>query len=80
MWFERYIIMVSSLAQDFLPSSWVAYHPTMVDIGIYLGTFGIFTCGMLMFVRYIPIIAVNEIKPIARAEKLKKQKAQDHEH
>ncbi|MEE4176867.1 MAG: NrfD/PsrC family molybdoenzyme membrane anchor subunit [Bacteroides sp.] len=80
IWFERYIILVSTLAQDYLPSSWTAYHPTMVDIGIYLGTFGLFTCGMMMFIRYIPIIAVNEIKPIARAEKLRKQKKQNHEH
>ncbi len=62
MWFERYIIMISSLAQDFLPSSWTAYSPTLVDIGIYVGTFGIFICGMLLFIRYIPIIAINEIK------------------
>jgi Ni/Fe-hydrogenase subunit HybB-like protein len=62
MWFERFIIMISSLAEDFLPSSWTGYSPTLVDIGIYVGTFGIFICGMLLFIRYIPIIAVNEIK------------------
>ena len=80
MWFERYIILISSLAQDFLPSSWTAYHPTLVDIGIYVGTFGIFTCGMLLFVRYIPIIAVNEVKPISRLGKGKKHNMHDHEH
>ncbi len=69
MWYERYIIMVSSLAEDFLPSSWVAYHPTLVDIGIFVGTFGLFTVGMLLFVRFIPIIAINEVKPIARLGK-----------
>jgi molybdopterin-containing oxidoreductase family membrane subunit len=62
MWYERFIILVSSLAQDFLPSSWTSYTPTLVDIGIYVGTFGIFTCGMLLFIRYIPIIAINEVK------------------
>ncbi len=62
MWFERYIILISSLAEDFLPSNWSSYSPTLVDIGIYVGTFGIFTCGMLLFIRYIPIIAVNEVK------------------
>lgn len=80
MWFERYVILVSSLAQDFLPSSWTDYNPTMVDIGIYIGTFGLFTCGMLMFVKYIPIVAVNEIKPIARAQNLQTQKTEDHGH
>ena len=74
MWFERYIIMVSSLAQDFLPSSWTAYYPTLVDVGIFVGTFGLFICGMLLFVRFIPIIAVNEVKPIARHEKQKQHK------
>lgn len=62
MWYERFIIMVSSLAQDFLPSSWTHYTPTPVDIGIFVGTFGLFICGMLMFIRYIPIIAINEVK------------------
>ncbi len=80
MWFERYVILVSSLAQDFLPSSWTHYSPTMVDAGIYIGTFGLFTCGMLMFVKYIPIVAVNEVKPIARAQNLQTKKNEDHEH
>lgn len=62
MWYERFIIIVSSLAQDFLPSSWTGYSPTLVDIGIFAGTFGIFICGMLLFIRYIPIIAINEVK------------------
>ncbi len=79
MWFERYIIMVSSLAQSYLPSSWTGYEPTVVDIGIFVGTFGIFICGMMLFVRYIPIIAVNELKPISRIQKLKNQKDTDHE-
>jgi len=76
MWFERFIIIVSSLSQDFLPSSWTDYSPTLVDIGIYVGTFGLFFCGMLLFVRYIPIIAVNEVKPIARSERKKTQKTE----
>lgn len=76
MWFERYIILISSLAEDFLPSSWTAYSPTAVDIGIYVGTFGIFFCGMLLFVKYIPIISVSEVKPIAREERLKQEKSE----
>ena len=66
MWFERFVIMISSLAEDFLPSSWTGYQPTMVDIGIFVGTFGIFILGMLLFIRFIPIIAINEVKPISR--------------
>jgi len=75
MWFERYIILISSLSEDFLPASWVAYSPTLVDIGIYVGTFGLFFCGLLLFVRYIPIIAVNEVKPIAKSERKKTEKS-----
>jgi molybdopterin-containing oxidoreductase family membrane subunit len=66
MWYERFVIIISSLAQDYLPSSWVSYSPTAVDIGIYVGTFGIFAAGMLLFIRYIPIIAISEVKSLAR--------------
>lgn len=69
MWYERFVIIISSLAQDYLPSSWVSYSPTAVDIGIYVGTFGIFSCGMLLFIRYIPIIAISEVKSLARRGK-----------
>ncbi|MFO7923301.1 MAG: NrfD/PsrC family molybdoenzyme membrane anchor subunit [Bacteroidales bacterium] len=65
MWYERFVILISSLAQDYLPSSWVSYSPTIVDIGIYVGTFGIFASGMLLFVRFIPIIAISEVKGLA---------------
>lgn len=66
MWYERFIILISSLAQDFLPATWTGYTPTLVDIGIYVGTFGLFICGMLLFIRYIPIIAVNEVKAASK--------------
>jgi Ni/Fe-hydrogenase subunit HybB-like protein len=79
MWFERYIILISSLAEDFLPASWTTYSPSLVDIGIYVGTFGIFFCGMLLFVKHIPIISVNEVKPIAKEANLKQQKVSSYE-
>ncbi|MBE0663582.1 MAG: polysulfide reductase NrfD [Bacteroidales bacterium] len=66
MWFERFVILVSSLSEDYLPSSWVSYSPTLVDIGLYVGTFGLFSAGLLMFVRFIPIIAINEVKGISK--------------
>jgi Ni/Fe-hydrogenase subunit HybB-like protein len=68
MWFERFVIIISSLSQDYLPSSWVSYSPTIVDVGIYVGTFGIFSCGMLLFIRYIPIIAMSEVKSLAKKD------------
>lgn len=64
MWFERYVIVVTSLSKDFLPASWAGYHPTMYDKLVYLGTLGIFGLGVLMFFRYIPMIAISEVKGI----------------
>ena len=62
MWFERFVIIVSSTYQDFLPSSWGMFHPTLIDILTYLGTFGLFFTLFLLFVRWIPMIAIAEVK------------------
>lgn len=64
MWFERFNIVVTSLANDFLPSSWASYSPTWVEIGIYVGTIGLFVTGVLLFFRYIPMIAISEVKGV----------------
>jgi len=64
MWFERYVIVVTSLSKDFLPSSWASYTATPVEIAIFVGTLGIFFLGVLMFFRYIPMIAISEVKGI----------------
>ncbi len=66
MWYERYIIVVSSLSKDYLPSSWAEYHPTMVEIGFYVGTLGMFAAAVLLFFKYIPQIAIHEVKMIAK--------------
>jgi molybdopterin-containing oxidoreductase family membrane subunit len=62
MWFERFVIVITSLSQDFMPSSWDYFVPTIFDIGIYLGTFGIFFTGFLLFLRFLPMVAMAEIK------------------
>ncbi|MDK1020075.1 MAG: polysulfide reductase NrfD [Candidatus Hydrogenedentes bacterium] len=62
MWFERFVIVVSSLANDFLPSSWDYYTPTFVDLGMLAGSFGIFFSLFLLFCRYLPMIAIAEVK------------------
>jgi molybdopterin-containing oxidoreductase family membrane subunit len=62
MWFERFVIIVSSLHQDFLPSSWHIYKPTLVDCGILLGSFGLFFTLVLLFARVLPVIATTEMK------------------
>ena len=62
MWFERFVIIVTSLAQDFLPSSWGHYSPTWVEIWTFIGTFGIFLSLFLLFMRFLPMIAMSEVK------------------
>ncbi len=57
MWFERFVIIVTSLHRDYLPSSWSMFHPTWVDVGVFLGTIGIFFTLYLLFARYFPVLA-----------------------
>ena len=64
MWFERFVIIVISLHQDYLPSSWHIYKPTMIDIGILSGTFGIFFTLVHLFARFLPVVATTEMKVI----------------
>ena len=64
MWFERFVITVTSLSRDFLPSSWGYYQPTFVDIGMLIGSFGLFFTLFLLFCRYMPIVAISEVKSI----------------
>jgi molybdopterin-containing oxidoreductase family membrane subunit len=66
MWFERFVIIVSTLARDYLPSSWSMYVPSWVEVGIYLGTFGLFFTLFLVFVRVAPVIAIAEVKHILK--------------
>ena len=64
MWFERFVIVVISLHREFLPSNWDYYKPTWVDILTYLGTFGLFFTCFLLFMRFLPMIAVSEVKGV----------------
>ena len=64
MWFERFVIIVTSLHQDFLPSSWLYFLPTKIDVMIYVGTLGIFFTLFLLFARAFPVIAIAEVKSI----------------
>jgi len=67
MWFERFVIIVTSLHRDYIPSSWGMFHPTFVDIGIFLGTLGIFFTLFLLFSRFFPVLALNELKSILKS-------------
>ena len=67
MWFERFVIAVTSLSRDFLPSSWDYYKPTFVDILTFIGSFGLFFTLVLLFIRYLPIVAMAEVKTVMPA-------------
>src|SRR5882762_790727 len=64
MWFERFVIVVTSLHREFLPSNWSYYSPTWVDVCTYLGTFGLFFTFFLLFIRFVPLIAIAEVKAV----------------
>ncbi len=67
MWFERFVIIVTSIYRDFLPSSWTTYYsPSIWEIGFYLGTFGLFFTCYFLFAKFFPVIAVAEIKHILK--------------
>jgi molybdopterin-containing oxidoreductase family membrane subunit len=64
MWFERFVIIATSLHRDFLPSSWGYFIPTWVDKWTYIGTFGLFLALFLLFIRFLPMIAIAEVKSV----------------
>ncbi len=64
MWFERFVITVTSLSRDYLPSSWAYYVPTIYDIGILIGSFGWFFTLLLIFTRTMPVVSIAEVKAV----------------
>jgi Ni/Fe-hydrogenase subunit HybB-like protein len=66
MWFERFVIIVSSLHRDYLPSSWAMFSPTIIDVGIYVGTIGLFFTLFLLFAKFFPVINMAEVKTILK--------------
>ncbi len=64
MWLERFVIIVTSLSFDFLPSSWSTYHPTITDLSIFIGTMGFFATLFLLFVRVLPVISIAEMREL----------------
>jgi len=67
MWFERFVIIATTLARDYLPSSWSYYSPTWVEMGIFAGTFGLFFVLYLIFTRVAPVVAIAEVKSILKS-------------
>ena len=64
MWFERFVIIATSLHRDYMPSNWAIYSPTWVDIWQFIGTFGLFMTLYLLFMRFLPAIAIGEVKGV----------------
>lgn len=66
MWFERFVIIVTSLHRDYLPASWASYRPTSIEIATLIGSFGLFFTAFLVFCRVLPVIAMAEIKGVLK--------------
>jgi len=77
MWFERFVIIVTSLHRDYLPSSWTMFSPTFVDIGIFIGTIGFFFVLFLLYARTFPVIAQAEVKSILKSSGSRYKKLRD---
>lgn len=73
MWFERFVIIATSLHRDYIPSSWTMFHPTQFDIGQYLFTFGLFFTCFLLFAKFFPVVNMAEVKSIIKATSEKKK-------
>jgi molybdopterin-containing oxidoreductase family membrane subunit len=70
MWLERFVIIVTSLANDFLPSSWGHYTPTRWDFATFLGTIGLFVSLLFLFLRFLPMMSMYEMRALLPAAKL----------
>jgi Ni/Fe-hydrogenase subunit HybB-like protein len=81
MWFERFVIIVPTLCRTYLPSTWNSYHPTFIDVGIFVGTIGMFFTLFLLYSRTFPVIAQAELKSILKASGEEQKKlAAEHGH
>jgi molybdopterin-containing oxidoreductase family membrane subunit len=75
MWLERFVIIVTSLHRDFLPSSWGMYSPTVFDWTMFIGTIGLFFTLLFLFIRFLPIISIFEMRTILPQAEVKEEKA-----
>ena len=75
MWFERFVIIVTSLHRDYIPSSWAMFYPTWVDVSVFIGSIGVFFTLFLLFLRVLPSIAMAEVKLLLKgsSEQAKKK-------
>ncbi|MBP1773995.1 MAG: hypothetical protein H6Q86_1, partial [candidate division NC10 bacterium] len=69
MWLERFVIVITSLHRDFLPSAWGMYYPTWVDWAIYIGSIGLFLTLLFVFIRVLPMISIFEMRTVLPSPK-----------
>ena len=73
MWLERYVIVVVSLSRDFMPSAWGMYSGTMVDYAVLAGSIGLFVCLLFLFIRFLPMISIFEMRELVHEENLERE-------
>lgn len=73
MWFERFVIIVTSLHRDYLPSSWAMFQPTLYDVGVYMFTFGLFFTLFFLFAKFFPVINMAEVKSVLKSSSVTDQ-------
>jgi molybdopterin-containing oxidoreductase family membrane subunit len=79
MWFERFVIITTSLHRDFLPSAWGHFTPTIWDVSCLLGSFGLFFTMFCLFVRFVPMVATSEVKTVLPQANPHGQSGPEHE-
>lgn len=79
MWFERFVIVVTSLSRDFLPSSWDMYYPTITDYAILIGSFGLFFTLVLLFTKTLPVVSIAEVKAVTDGAQPSHHSEDEHE-
>jgi len=78
MWFERFVIIVTSLHRDYIPSSWAMFYPTMYDVGDYIFSFGFFFTLFFLFAKFLPMINMAEVKAVIKSSSEKKTETVKH--
>jgi molybdopterin-containing oxidoreductase family membrane subunit len=79
MWFERFVIVVTSLHRDFIPAAWGMYYPTFYDIATFVGTIGLFLALMFLFIRVLPVISIFEMRELV-SEKNEEERIEEEKH
>jgi molybdopterin-containing oxidoreductase family membrane subunit len=74
MWLERFVIVITSLHRDFLPSSWGNYLPTVWDWATFVGTLGLFLTLVFLFIRFLPMISIFEMRTLLPQAEVREEK------